>query len=567
MLSAAAAEALGHIGDEDAVGPLVDALARPGNLRRRRRRGADAHPAPLRDVHVRWRRDQGAGTPQAFAGRYATHPRVARACLERIISSAHQRRSDGFAIRRFRRPSSGCSAPKRPATMSSKHSSASDRPRYRCSSNSLAPPIATRDAPRSWRSDESATVARSSPLSACSTNATSDLSVAVASALARLGDPRAFEPLLALLGDKDVAVRQAVVGALNSIGHPDMASRICTIAGRAGSLVRESAVKIAGYFGYATCVDCVVARCADADEAVRAAAIEHLPYFDDGRALQIFASVLDKDTPRVRAAAAKALGSVPGAPALLLLRKATARCRCVGPVFRGEQHGPPGRRERARHLRRARHDRSGAHVRIAAIEAIGRIGGDSAAGDSVAAYRDETEVGLAAIAHPAASAPSTPCRRCAKLLRSRDAARRSAAVDAIAACSGAEAIELLQWTASADEDGNVVRAALEWPRHDREPQHGGERSCGRRAGRTPRPIPRGAPMRSRSPAASRPPRFLSSPNRSPPTIRRFGAASSRRSDGCRIPSHRRICSGRCRTPTMPCAARRCEPCPGWERAA
>jgi HEAT repeat protein len=45
-------------------------------------------------------------------------------------------------------------------------------------------------------------------------------------------------------------------------------------------------------------------------------------------------------------------------------------------------------------------------------------------------------------------------------LRSRDAARRSAAVDAIAACSGPEAIELLQWTASSDEDGHVVQAAL-----------------------------------------------------------------------------------------------------------
>ena len=91
MLSAAAAEALGHIGDEDAIAPLVDALAAAGNLRRRRGRGADAHPASLRDVHVGRRRDQGARTPQALAGRYATHSRVARACLERICSSAHQR--------------------------------------------------------------------------------------------------------------------------------------------------------------------------------------------------------------------------------------------------------------------------------------------------------------------------------------------------------------------------------------------------------------------------------------------------------------------------------------------
>ena len=52
MLGAAAAEALGQIGDEDAVGPLADALAQPAMPVARGRRSISAHPASLRDVDI-----------------------------------------------------------------------------------------------------------------------------------------------------------------------------------------------------------------------------------------------------------------------------------------------------------------------------------------------------------------------------------------------------------------------------------------------------------------------------------------------------------------------------------
>ena len=91
MLSAAAAEALGHIGDEDAIAPLVDALAQPAT-------SVDAVVEALTRIQHRYETSTSDGEEikelvrrQALAGRCAPNPRVARACLERIRSRAHQR--------------------------------------------------------------------------------------------------------------------------------------------------------------------------------------------------------------------------------------------------------------------------------------------------------------------------------------------------------------------------------------------------------------------------------------------------------------------------------------------
>ena len=108
-----------------------------------------------------------------------------------------------------------------------------------------------------------------------------ELLVAVATALARLGDRRAFEPLLRLIGDPDLGVRQAAIGALNSIGHPEMDARMRTLLEAGDARVRESAVRVAGYFGYASCAKALIDRCRDTDEAVRATALEHVAYLDD----------------------------------------------------------------------------------------------------------------------------------------------------------------------------------------------------------------------------------------------------------------------------------------------
>ncbi|MCP4536594.1 MAG: HEAT repeat domain-containing protein [Chloroflexi bacterium] len=84
-------------------------------------------------------------------------------------------------------------------------------------------------------------------------------------ALAKIGDPEALDALLVLLGHPDTVVRQAAIAAINSLGHPDMAARAVELLHDPEPRVRESAVKIAGYFGYPECVDLLFERCNDVD--------------------------------------------------------------------------------------------------------------------------------------------------------------------------------------------------------------------------------------------------------------------------------------------------------------
>lgn len=205
-----------------------------------------------------------------------------------------------------------------------------------------------------------------------------ELVIAAADALAKIGDPRAFEPLLARVGDANAAVRQSVVGALNSLGSPEMPARVLPLLSDADSNVRESAVKIAGYFGYAECADLLLERCHDEDERVRRAAVEHLPYLEDERATPALIDALRNDTPKVRAAAASAMAQAEGPQVPSCLIEALADEDSWVRYFASRSLGRLEVMESTEALARLAHDDRSNHVRIAAVEALGRIGGETA---------------------------------------------------------------------------------------------------------------------------------------------------------------------------------------------
>jgi HEAT repeat protein len=227
-----------------------------------------------------------------------------------------------------------------------------------------------------------------------------ELVIHAADALAKIGDPRAFDALLALVGDASAAVRQAVVGALNSLGSPEMPGRVLPLLGDADPNVRESAVKIAGYFGYPGCVDPLLERCRDEDERVRRAAVEHLPYLEDERATPALVRALRHETPKVRAAAAGAMAQAEGPEISTHLIEALGDEDSWVRYFAARSLGRRRVVESTSALAKlAQADRAN-HVRIAAVEALGEIGGERAA-RFVAPLVNSDDSDLARAAHRA----------------------------------------------------------------------------------------------------------------------------------------------------------------------
>lgn len=286
------------------------------------------------------------------------------------------------------------------------------------------------------------------------------LTIATADALSKIGDPRAFEALLELVGDDNAAIRQAVIGALNSLGAPEAPARVQVLLNHANPHVRESAVKIAGYFGFPECADKLIERCRDEDEDVRRAAIEHVPYFDDKRGFDALAEALSKDTPKVRAAAAAALSYVDKERAVPQLLKAINDTEPWVRYFAARSLGRHRAPESTESLARLVSTDKFNHVRIAALDALGAIGGPHAAAIAAAVVADGdpdmVPAALAALGQMDQPEALDPLVRSS---RSTDASIRLSAVLALGARGGEEVVEHLR-RAVMDPESAVFESAI-----------------------------------------------------------------------------------------------------------
>ena len=286
--------------------------------------------------------------------------------------------------------------------------------------------------------------------------------VSAAGALARIGDDAAFEPLVPLLGHEDAGVRQSVIAAINSIGHPETPARMRALAASPDPRVRESAIKVAGYFGFPDCRAAVLDACTDPDENVRRVALEHLPYFDDVPALPVLSRALAEGTPRERASAAQAMGRLPDSGVASALTAALADPDAWVRYFAAGSLGALGSEEACEGLMTVARQDPARHVRIAALGALGKICSDAAVEvlAEVARAQAEEDLAIAAIKAlgdvPGAEA-WPPLQRA---LRSPSPPRRIAAIEALTRRGGAPVPQALQWTAAADEDAEVARAAV-----------------------------------------------------------------------------------------------------------
>jgi HEAT repeat protein len=286
--------------------------------------------------------------------------------------------------------------------------------------------------------------------------------IATSGALARIGNPEAFEPLFRLAGHPDAASRLAAIGALNSIGHPDLPARALALLDHPDPRLRESAVRIAGYFGYPAASDRVVALTSDPVEPVRLAALEQLPFFDDARALGILAAALVEGTPGVRAVAVRAVARLATDDAPALLASALADEDPWVRYYAARGMGGLGDRADVRALAAAAVGDAAAPVRIAAIEAI-PPGADAASAGALfrCAADPEPDVAVAALAALGRLGSSAALQALKTAVRDGDTRQRAAAVRGLGEHPALEATHDLEWLAAAGTDPGVTVAAIE----------------------------------------------------------------------------------------------------------
>jgi HEAT repeat protein len=287
-----------------------------------------------------------------------------------------------------------------------------------------------------------------------------ETAVAVAGALGAIGDRRAYEPLLPLLDHPGAAVRHAAIGALGSIGHADLRDHVCELLESPSPVVRESAARIAGYLGYEECVEPFLALCRDADEGVRRAAVEHLVYLDDPRVPGVLRDVLRDDTAPCRAAAARALARLASDEAGELLSVALADRDLWVRYYAARSAGAAGAAELAAGLAGlARHDPV-VPVRIAALQALGEVGGPEAAEVLAALAEDpEPEIRLAALGALGGAAHPAALRALGTALRSEAPDARRMALEGLGSDAAAALAEEVAAAARTAAEPAVARAA------------------------------------------------------------------------------------------------------------
>lgn len=376
LLREAAADVLGHLGDEETVAPLAALLNAP------------EAPTPvvaraLATLHDRYEKQYGEGAYVADLSRAAISPTGAQNLLDALNDSRAEALRplalvvgwlEGAAVERaLTRLLGHADARGEVVEALVRHGSRV--------TELLVEQLGSED----LEIRKAAVVAlgrigdaRAAPALIAVLDEDPELLIPAADALAKIGDPRAFEALLALVGDPNAGVRQSVVGALNSLGSPLMPARVLPLLGHTDANVRESAVKIAGYFGYPECVELLLERCHDEDERVRRAAVEHLPYLEEERATPALVRALRHETPKVRAAAAGAMALAEGPEVSASLIEALRDEDSWVRYFAARSLGRRKIAESADALAALARDDKANHVRLAAVEALGNIGGETA---------------------------------------------------------------------------------------------------------------------------------------------------------------------------------------------
>ena len=139
-----------------------------------------------------------------------------------------------------------------------------------------------------------------------------------ASALGKLGDNRAVNPLIAALKDRNANVRQAAAQALGELEDPGAVDPLIKTLNRGGryQYVRLAAIKALGKIGDARATEPLINKIQSNDGSVRDAAADALGKIGDARAVEPLIKNLKSNNWGTREAAARVLGEIGDARAV-----------------------------------------------------------------------------------------------------------------------------------------------------------------------------------------------------------------------------------------------------------
>jgi HEAT repeat protein len=282
-------------------------------------------------------------------------------------------------------------------------------------------------------------------------DADADVRRAAAAALGEIGDAAAVPGLLAALGDADWNVRAAAARALGLIGAPAVPGLLAALRD-ADWRVRWAAAKALGWIGDAAAVPGLLAALRDAYADVRTVAAKALGEIGDAAAVPGLLAALGDAAAGVREAAAAALGEIGDAAAvpglLAALRDAFGWVRWAAAAALGRIGAPavPG-------LLAALRDADW-RVRQAAAKALGQIGDAAAVPGLLAALGDaDADVRRAAAAALGEIGDAAAVPGLLRALRDARVGVRAAAAAALGQIGDVAAVPgLLQALRDADAD-------------------------------------------------------------------------------------------------------------------
>lgn len=460
LLQAAAAEALGRLGGEEAAGPLAGLLAVP-----------DA-PVPevaraLATLHARLEEAHGEGRLVEYAVRAVVTPSGVRALIDALARASDDERHGLVVVLGWLDADGVEDALAGTLSQPGARRAAADTLARRGASAvaALRRALATDD--DEARKAAAAALGRIGSPDAVPAllgllDAAPEVAVIAAGALGSIGDPRAFEPLVEHLDDAHAAVRQAAVAALDSIAHPDTPARVRLLLDDPSPRVREAAARIAGYLGHSGSLEPVLARCEDGDEAVRRTAVEQLAHAEDPRARATLLAALATGTPGVRAAAVRALGHVEPAHSLPAVLTACDDADTWVRYYAARSAGRHRRAEAVPTLVRLVHTDPVPPVRIAALDALVEIGAaDGLAVAAPLAADPDTMLARAALLALGGSDDPATLPPLLAALAADDHGRQLAALDALGRRRDPAAVPVVAELARADGDPEVTARALE----------------------------------------------------------------------------------------------------------